>query len=71
MKYEITIRQLEEFTPEEKKEANDRCKYPGSITEVEYSRRYSDRLFHETRTLYAELTPEEFQAVKKAVIGVI
>lgn len=67
MKYEITIRQLTEFTTEEKEEVergnrNSMDRYPIG---------YSDQPFHETRVLFAEVTQEEFQAVKKAIIGVL
>lgn len=66
MKYEITIRQLDEYTPEEIKNIDRANKYP-----FDEQPRYSDKPFHETRVLFAEVTPEEFQAVKKAIIGII
>lgn len=66
MKYEITIRQLEPYTPEEEKETNrGRGPYTDSPTN-----RFSDKNFHEMRVLYAEVSKEEFEAVKKAIIGV-
>lgn len=69
MKYEITIKQLEEYTDEEKRMADDRR---GSITRgIELPYNYSDVPFHERRVLHAEVSEEEFQAVKKAIIGVL
>ena len=67
MKYEITIRQLEDFTPEELKESrdNNRDKF------FQSGIMYSDKPVHEVRVLHAEVSKEEFEAVKKAIIGVI
>ncbi len=66
MKYEITIRQLTDFTAEEKEESERRNRNGMD----RFPTGYSDQPFHETRVLFAEVTPEEFQAVKKAIIGV-
>lgn len=66
MKYEITIRQLEEYTVEETRDTykRERCEtYP--------SNRFSDKNFHEIRVLQAEVSKEEFEAVKKAIIGIM
>lgn len=67
MKYEITIRELVPFTEEEQKtsQRNDmrNPNYP--------SNRYSDIPVHETRILHAMVTKEEFEAVKKAIIGIM
>lgn len=64
--YEITIRQLEEYTPEEIKNIDHTNKYP-----FDELPRYSDKPFHEIRVLHAEVSKEEFEAVKKAIIGVL
>lgn len=69
MKYEITIRQLEEFTPEEMKVERN-CRQERDFM-VGTPIRYSDKNFHETRVLLAEVSKEEFEAVKKAIIGVL
>ncbi len=67
MKYEITIRELSEFTEEELKEASRNVmKGIG-----EWRDRYSDKPFHEVRVLSAEVSKEEFEAVKKAIIGIM
>jgi len=68
MRYEITIRELTEFTEEELKE-QDRRSNRGMDLMPPY--RYSDKPFHETRVLSAEVSKEEFEAVKKAIIGVL
>lgn len=68
MKYQITIRQLEEYTPDEEKEVMGRNRYP---LETYPSDRFSDKNFHEIRVLQAEVSKEEFEAVKKAIIGVL
>lgn len=65
MTYEITIRELEPFTPEEEERSNRTDFNPYPTT------RFSDKNFHEKRVIFAELTAEEFQAVKKAIIGVL
>ena len=65
MKYEITIRQLEEYTPEEQKEVMRKDKYP---VETYPSIRFSDKNFHETRVLFAEVSKEEFEKIKLAII---
>ena len=67
--YEITIRELEELTPEETKEHNSYSKreFPLAGTPV----RYSDKSFHERRILFAEVSKEEFEAVKKAIVGIL
>jgi hypothetical protein len=69
MKYEITIRQLVEYSEEEKRRSGeDRMSLRnGSI--LPYN--YSDVPFHERRVLHAEVTQEEFQAVRNAIIGVL
>ena len=66
-KYEITIRELVPYTPEEETDTKIR----GNKFDTYPSNRYSDKNFHETRVLFAELSKEEFEAIKKAVIGVI
>lgn len=63
MKYEITIRELVPYTAEEQL-ASD--KHSGFVPEYE---RYSDKSHHVTRVLHVELTPQEFQAIKKAILG--
>jgi len=68
MTYEITIRQLEEYTEEEIKNIDRANKYPFDEPD---RRRYSDKPFHEVRVLQAEVSKEEFEAVKKAIIGVL
>lgn len=68
MKYEITIRQLTEFTKDEKEESERRNRH-GMDTLAPY--RYSDEPYHETRVLHAEVSKEEFEAVKKAIIGIL
>lgn len=65
MKYEITIRQLEEFTEEELKEVNRNRMDNFS------DRRFSDKPFHEVRILQAEVSKEEFEIVKKAIISIL
>lgn len=64
MTYEITIRELEPYTAEEESRSN-------RMMDNYTSNRFSDINFHEKRVTFAELTPEEFQAVKKAIIGVL
>ena len=66
MKYEITIRQLEEYTSDELKEVN-RNKMDNFMS----GRAFSDKPHHEIRVLHAEVSKEEFEAVKKAIIGVL
>lgn len=68
MKYEITIRQLEEYTAEENENANRNRGYP---LETYPNSRFSDKNFHEIRVLQAEVNKEEFEAVKKAIIGIM
>jgi hypothetical protein len=68
MKYELIIRQLEEYTPEEQKETKRERNYP---LETYPSNRFSDKNFHELRVLYVEVTEKEFEAIKKAVIAVV
>lgn len=68
MKYEITIRQLEEYTPEEVEGTKRGRNFP---LETYPSDIFSDKNFHETRVLQAEVSKEEFEAVKKAIIGVM
>lgn len=65
MKYEITIRELTPYSEEEKKNFIRH----NALTPV--GEMYSDEPFHQVRVLHAELSKEEFVAVKKAVIGVI
>jgi hypothetical protein len=65
MKYEITIRELTPFSEEEMKEIDKRNSF-GSYDNP----RCSDRPFHETRVMYSQVTPEEFKAIKKAVIDI-
>jgi len=67
MKYEITIRELTPYTDEELKEFNNRNRNSFDIME----KRYSNQPFKEVRVLSAEVSKEEFEAVKKAIIGVI
>jgi hypothetical protein len=43
----------------------------GRIYPTMNSNIYSDKFQHETRVLYAEVSKEEFEAVKKAIIGVM
>ena len=66
-RYEITIRELtplsEEEVREEKRHHNFGMDRPFS--------RYADKPFHEVRVLSAEVSKEEFEAIKKAAIGVI
>ena len=64
MKYEITIRQLEPYTEEELEEKNRESQYPNDFAD-----RYSDKPHHEVRVLRAEVSKEEFEAVKKAIIS--
>lgn len=65
MKYEITIRELTPFTEAEVEEAERRNR-----TRMDrYPIGYSDQPFHEVRVAHVELSKEEFQAVKKAIIG--
>ena len=66
MKYEITIRELTPFTEEEKKERNS---FNNNHSSLGYPPVYSDEPFHEVRVLQAEVSKEEFEAVKKAIIG--
>ena len=66
MKYEITIRQLEEFSSEEKEEVRRQFKNQG-IFDGDH-KRYSDKNFHETRVLFAEVSKEEFERIKLAII---
>lgn len=67
MRYEITIRELEAFTPEEE----DRNERRNGKFDTYPADRYSDKSYHEVRVLHAQLSREEFEAVKKAVIGAI
>jgi len=69
MKYELTIRQLEEYTPEEIEETKRDRKYPLE-TFPSLNNRFSDKPFHETRVLYIEVSEEEFETIKKAVISI-
>lgn len=66
MKYEITIKQLEEYTPEEEKDVyrSNRNNFTDS------PQRFSSKNFHETRVLQAILTEEEYKSIKKAVIEI-
>ena len=68
MKYEITIRQLEPYTAEEEQDIKRGRNYP---LETYPSNRFSDKSFHEIRVLQVEVSKEEFEAVKKAIIGVM
>ena len=66
MTYEITIRELEPFTEEEQKKADEKNRRDFSM------QNYSlDKNYHERRVTHAELSREEFEAVKKAIIGVL
>ena len=65
MKYEITIRQLEEYTPEEEREVKAKRDYPMSSYPND---RFSDKNFHEVRVLFAEVSKEEFERIKLAII---
>lgn len=67
MKYEITIRELKEFTPEEKEKSERFNRGPIGYT----AERFSRQPFHEVRILHAEVSKEEFEVVKKAIIGVM
>ena len=69
MKYEITIRELTPFTEDELKEVNRNNRTNFDI--MDRGSRYSDKPMHEIRVLQAEVSLEEFQAVKKAIIGII
>ena len=66
MKYEITIRELTEYTQDEidKNERLNRMGFGSTST-------YSDKPYHESRVLHAEVSRDEFEAVKKAIIGVM
>lgn len=69
MKYEITIRQLEEYTPKENdQDYTMRKMYP---IETSAGHKFSDKNFHEIRVLFAEVSKEEFEAIKKAIIGIM
>lgn len=68
MKYEITIRELTPFTEDEMIEMNKRAN-PSNFPFDD--KRYSDRSFHETRVLFAEVSKEELEAVKKAIISLL
>lgn len=67
MKYEITIRELKEYTAEEKEKIERSRREPVGYMQD----RFSSEPFHEVRILHAEVSKEEFEAVKKAIIGVM
>lgn len=67
MRYEITIRQLDEYSPEEEVAELK----SGRRIETYSPNRYSDTPHHEIRILQAEISKEEFEAVKKAIINVM
>ena len=68
MKYEITIHQFEDFTEEELRKMNERRMndYTMSKTGAFY-----DSHKKTTRIIYAELSEEEVQSVKKAIVGAV
>lgn len=65
MKYELTIRELTEFTKEELQESRNFRDDIGYTND-----RFSDKPFHQVKVLQVEVTQEELQAIKKAVIEV-
>jgi hypothetical protein len=65
MKYELIIRELTPFTEEELKNSRDREPF------YERNVKYSDIPNHEIRVLHAEVSKEEFEIIKKAIIGII
>lgn len=68
MKYEIEIKELVPFTDEE---LENQRKYSSYNTLPSTNPDYSSRPHHQTRVLHAEVTKEEFEAVKKAIIGIM
>lgn len=69
MKYEITIRQLEPFTDEEIEKKKIYSTY--DTLPMRDNNIFSNKPFHEVRVLQAEVSKEEFEAVKKAIIGIM
>ena len=67
MKYELTIRELIPFTEEEMKDKRDR-RNEFSPTGRDT---YSDIPNHEIRVLYTEVSKEEFEIIKKSIIGIL
>ena len=67
MKYEITIHQFEDFTEEEKEKMRDRRLDPYSPM----GRMDGYNIKKTIRVTSAELTEEEFHAVRKAIIGAV
>lgn len=65
MKYEITIHQFEDFTEEEKQKTRDRREDSYSTSKDRYYNEQKKTI----RVTYAELTEDEFHAVRKAIIG--
>lgn len=65
MKYELTIRELTEYTKEDIQEYRN-IRGPIGFP----SDRYSDKQFHDTRVLNVEVTQEQLDAIKKAIITV-
>ncbi len=63
-RFEITVRELTPFSPEELKE-EDRRKNFGMDRAFP---QYSDRPFHEVRVLHTELSEEQWNRVRSAVI---
>lgn len=69
MKYEITIRQLEPFTEEELEKQKRYSTY--DTISMRNNNIFSNKPFHEVRVLQAEVSKEEFEAVKKAIVGIM
>jgi hypothetical protein len=63
-RYEITVRELTPFSEEELKEEKRRNDFGMDRSFP----RYADKPFHEVRVLTAELTPDEWQRAKLAII---
>ena len=71
MKYQLTIRELTPYTEDEVIEMNKRTNPYNGFRNNNLDDRYSDKPYHQTRVLDIEVTREEMNAIKKAVIDVI
>lgn len=66
-KYEITVKVLEEYIPEEERDVMKGRNYP---LEIYPSMRFSDKNFHEIRAMHALLTEDEFKKLKAETIKI-
>ncbi len=71
MKYQLTIRELTPYTEDEIIEMNKRTNPYNGFGNNNFDDKYSDKPYHQTRVLDIEVTREEMDIIKKAVIGII